>query len=269
MQWRVKLHRKIEQRERYQDANTARLFFHLLLKVNHKDWRWQWIECPAWSTITSLHHLSVQLWLTTMQIRTSLKKLKNSKNITIKVTSKHSLITVCNWDLYQGDDEYITSNVTTKQQDDNTMITTNNNNNNNNNNQKWKNDNFEKLWTIYPHARKWKKKEAQKKYEESTIPHDVWVREITLYKWGVASGVQDWKYVPAAERYFRDFTPMNEIVYKQTLFRFFDWMKDQRGTDIGEEVRKDFGREYLEEMHKIYLSERKSPLMQSILSLTQ
>ena len=86
-----------------------------------------------------------------MQIRTSLKKLKKSKNITIKVTNKNSLITVCNWDLYQGDDEYITSNVTAKQQDDNKMITTNKNNNNK---QEWKNDDFENLWTIYPHARK-------------------------------------------------------------------------------------------------------------------
>jgi len=32
----IKIHRKIEARERYTDANTFRVFFHLLINANHK-----------------------------------------------------------------------------------------------------------------------------------------------------------------------------------------------------------------------------------------
>ena len=37
-------------------------------------------------------------------IRTCLKKLKKYENLTIKTTNKYSIITICNWDVYQGEE---------------------------------------------------------------------------------------------------------------------------------------------------------------------
>lgn len=266
MQWRIKLHRQIQDNPlRLQETFSrwqARV--DILLLANHDSGsfriRGNIVNVKRGQFAYAETTIAMRWKRSRNKLRNFFAELEESKMLVQHKNRLISIYTIVNYELYQTTD-WTTESTTEGQQK--------NINKNDKNKQEWKNDDFEKLWILYPHARKWKKKEAQKKYEESAVPNDVWLKEITLYKWLVASGVQDAKYVPAAERYFRDFTPMNEIVYKQTLFRFFDWMKDQRGTDIGEKVREDFGRDYLEEMHKIYLSERKSPLMQSILSLTQ
>ena len=138
----ISLHRKILDWEWYSDANTFRLFIHLLLQANHEDKKWKGQTINKGQLITSLEHLSNQLNLSKQQIRTSINKLKSTHEITVKSTNKFTLITIEKYSEYQNiQKENNTLNntqsnieITNKQQTNNKQITTNNNDNNNNNN---------------------------------------------------------------------------------------------------------------------------------------
>jgi hypothetical protein len=110
----VKFHRKIEDWEWYTDANTFRVFFHLVMKANHKDKKWQGIEVKRGQLITSVDSISKSLKLSVRQIRTALDKLKTTNELTIKTTSRYTLVTVANYDVYQIKDEEVTNQMTNK-----------------------------------------------------------------------------------------------------------------------------------------------------------
>ena len=97
----IKLHRKITQWEWYDDANTFRVFMHLLLTANHQDTKYRGQVIPKGATVTGLNKLSEELRLTVQQVRTSLDKLKATSEITSKSTNKFSIVTICNFDSYQ------------------------------------------------------------------------------------------------------------------------------------------------------------------------
>ena len=92
MQGWVSFHRKIEEWEWYDDANTFRLFFHLVLKANHKDNKWRGIDIKRGELVTSNEQLAKQLKLTVSKIRTSLNKLKSTGEIAIKTTNKNTVV---------------------------------------------------------------------------------------------------------------------------------------------------------------------------------
>lgn len=96
----IKLHRKIVEWEWYQDSNTKSLFLHLLLTANHKDNYWQGIQIKRGQIVTGLHSLSVQLKISVQSLRTSIKKLKSTNEITIESTNKNSIITLNNYNTY-------------------------------------------------------------------------------------------------------------------------------------------------------------------------
>ena len=100
----IKLHRDFTKFEWYQDANTVRLFLHLLITANHKKAKWQGNSIDRGQLITSHGNLANDLGLTIQNVRTSLLKLKKSENLTIKSTSKFTLLSVCNYDTYQSAD---------------------------------------------------------------------------------------------------------------------------------------------------------------------
>lgn len=97
----IKLHRKITEWEWYQDGNTFRLFVHLLLTANHRPQRWQGITIERGQVAIGRKTLSERTGLSEQSIRTSLGRLKSTSEITIKSTNKFSIITICNYELYQ------------------------------------------------------------------------------------------------------------------------------------------------------------------------
>ena len=100
----IKIHRKILDWEWYNDANTFRLFMHLLLKANFKSNRWQGVEILPGQLVTGRKVLADELRLSEQEIRTSLNKLKSTNEITIKSTNKFSIVTICKWLDYQDKD---------------------------------------------------------------------------------------------------------------------------------------------------------------------
>ena len=80
--------------EWYTEPNTARLYFHLLLTANWSRKQWQGITIQPGQLVTSRAHLSRQLDMTENQVRSALKHLVSTGDITIKTGSKYSMITL-------------------------------------------------------------------------------------------------------------------------------------------------------------------------------
>ena len=97
----IKLSRKIQSWRWYQDANTMRVFVHILLNANVYDHDFENITVKRGQWVTSVNKISEQLNISTRSIRTALNHLKSTNEVTIKTTPKYSIITVKNYNQYQ------------------------------------------------------------------------------------------------------------------------------------------------------------------------
>lgn len=120
----VKLHRSIFNWEWYDDHNTTRLFIHLLLKAQHSPSKYRGVEVPKGSLKTGRLQLADETGLSQQQIRTSLRKLESTNEITIKPSNKYSIIAMNNWDSYQSSNQQDNQQVTNNQPTDNQQVTT-------------------------------------------------------------------------------------------------------------------------------------------------
>ena len=132
----IGLHRKILDWEWYDDANTFRVFIHCLLRANHKSVSWHGITIERGSFVSSYLNLAQELKISVQRVRTALKKLKSTNEITYKATRHYSIITVNNYNSYQPTTAQGNNQSTTNQQPINNQSTTNNNENNDNNENK-------------------------------------------------------------------------------------------------------------------------------------
>ena len=132
--------------EWYDTSHMVHFFLHCLLKANHKSGKWRGVDVEEGQFITSLSHLSKEIGISEQVARSCIKRLKSTGEITSTSTSKYTIITVCNYKLYNSDEETINTQnnthqnkrATSNQQAINKQLTTNNNDKNN------KNDNNEK-----------------------------------------------------------------------------------------------------------------------------
>lgn len=97
----IKIFRKMTEWEWYKDGNTMRLFLHLLLTANTKEGYWQGTQIKRGQVATSLSSLANDLGLSIRNIRTSLAKLKTTRNLTCQATNKLTIITICKFEDYQ------------------------------------------------------------------------------------------------------------------------------------------------------------------------
>lgn len=120
----------------YQNPNTMRLFIHLLLKANIRDYDFEKITVHRGELVTSYASLSKELELSVQSIRTALEHLKSTGEVTSKSYSKYQVISILEYDKYQT----ITTGILTgNQQAINNQSTGNqqqSNNGNNDNNKK-------------------------------------------------------------------------------------------------------------------------------------
>lgn len=97
----VKLFSKLTEWQWYKDQNTKSLFIHCLLKANWKDGKFEGVDVPRGSFVTSLPNLAKELGLTIQGVRTALKHLILTGELTVKTTNKFRVITIKNYELYQ------------------------------------------------------------------------------------------------------------------------------------------------------------------------
>jgi len=133
----ISLYKKFTYWQWYKDINVKTVFIHLLLKASYEDTTWNNIEVKRGQVITSRKHLAEETGLTEQQIRTSLKKLLSTQEITIQTTNKYTVITIEKYDFYQTSNIKSTNKSTDRITEETTdKVTTSNNiyNNNINNN---------------------------------------------------------------------------------------------------------------------------------------
>jgi len=119
----VKIHRQILEWEWYDEPNVFRLFMHCILKANHEDKNYRGTIVKRGTFLTSLEILSKETGLTVRSVRTSLKKLESTSEVTSVRTSKGTVIQIVKYNDYQ----LVTSEVTNERQASDKQVTTNKN----------------------------------------------------------------------------------------------------------------------------------------------
>ena len=119
----IKLNRKILEWEWFSDVCTRDVFIYCLLKANWKPGNWHGIEYKRGEFITSLPTISEDLGFSIMNVRTALKHLKSTGEITDKTYNKFRVISIKNYDKYQSDNRQANRQLTGKQQATNRQLT--------------------------------------------------------------------------------------------------------------------------------------------------
>ena len=121
----IKLHRKFLNWRWFSDQSTNKVFLTLLLLANHQPSCWLGKKIRSGQLITGRKSLKTLTSLSEQKIRTSLKKLQSTNEITIKSTNKFSLITIVNWRKYQIEEKNQPANQPANQPTSNQQLTTN------------------------------------------------------------------------------------------------------------------------------------------------
>lgn len=126
----IKLHREIANWRWATSPNHVIVFMQILIRANFKETHWRKEVIMPGQILTGRKQLSAWTGLSEMQIRTVLRDLSSTQEITIKTTKTYSIISISNWDKYQGDNQECNQEITKKQPTDNQHITTSKNANN-------------------------------------------------------------------------------------------------------------------------------------------
>jgi len=119
----IKLHRQILEWEWYTETNTFALFMHLLLTCNFKSTNWRGIELEAGETIKGIRKLSEETKLSLQNVRTAIKHLKSTGELTERQHGKHRILKLKNYTKYQLDNTETNKKLTSCQHSANTEVT--------------------------------------------------------------------------------------------------------------------------------------------------
>ena len=86
----------------YHDANTMRIFLHLVMSANYTEHDFEGITVHWGQVVTSYPSLAAKLRLSEQQVRTAFKHLKATGDISVKATSKFSVITINSFERFQS-----------------------------------------------------------------------------------------------------------------------------------------------------------------------
>lgn len=98
----IKLDRNILNWGWYQDANTFRVFVHLLLKAQYEDEKYQGLTIKRGDVVASYESIAKSLGITFSQSRTAVHHLKMTNEVTLKRHPRFLVISIVNYDKYQS-----------------------------------------------------------------------------------------------------------------------------------------------------------------------
>lgn len=101
----VKLWRSFEDWEWYNDIPCRLLFLYLMINVNRKHGNFQGHTISPGEVATSLPKMASKTGLSDQQVRTALSKLKSTGDITDRLTGTFRIVSLENWEHWQGSDE--------------------------------------------------------------------------------------------------------------------------------------------------------------------
>lgn len=150
--------------EWYESTNVFRLFTHCLLHTNTQNIRYCGREIKAGQFVSSVARISAETGLTESQVRTALKKLKDTGYISTKSTNKYTIYTINEYQKYidcgqvaetTTEENTVVENGTKMEQtDENAKKNCEKSKENcEKSNKKAINECFERLWKQYPNKR--------------------------------------------------------------------------------------------------------------------
>lgn len=98
----VKLHRSLLEWTWHDEPETLSVWIHLLLLASFKQTDWHGIPLQPGQVITSRDSLTKMTGLTDRKVRTALTRLKSTGSLTIKSTNRYTLISIVNFEFFQG-----------------------------------------------------------------------------------------------------------------------------------------------------------------------
>ena len=116
----IKLDRNITKWRWYTNANTVRVWLHLLISANIAPYEFENIRIERGQLVTSHENLANTLKLSIQEVRTALNHLKSTGEITTTAHRRFQVISIVNYNLYQGE---LTGTATSYQQADNILST--------------------------------------------------------------------------------------------------------------------------------------------------
>lgn len=120
----ILLYRKMLNWEWMSDANTLAVFIYCLLRANWKDGKFQGTEIHRGEFVTSIASLAAELGLSVQNIRTALRHLESTGEITSKSHAKYRIIAISHYDEYQCPNKVANNQLTSFQQATNKQLTT-------------------------------------------------------------------------------------------------------------------------------------------------
>lgn len=110
----IVLHRKIVNWEWYKDPATRIVFEHLILTANYEEKRFKGEAIHRGQRVASYGTLAKETGLSVRNVRTAIRHLISTNEVTSKATNKYSVFTIVNYDMYQDNrqasDKQVTSN---------------------------------------------------------------------------------------------------------------------------------------------------------------
>lgn len=118
----IKMDRDILDWSWYQDGNTFRVYFHLILTVNYTDTKWRDIDLKRGQRIISYATLAGELNMSVQNVRTALDHLCLTGEVTKSSQGKYTVISVNNYDRFQMGNKVSNILATSSSQDTNNGI---------------------------------------------------------------------------------------------------------------------------------------------------
>lgn len=110
----IVLHRKIVNWEWYKDPATRIVFEHLILTANYEEKCFKGEAIHRGQRVASYGTLAKETGLSVRNVRTAIRHLISTNEVTSKATNKYSVFTIVNYDMYQDKrqttDKQVTSN---------------------------------------------------------------------------------------------------------------------------------------------------------------
>ena len=97
----IKVYRSLLFWEWYDDANTLRVFLHLLLTANHEEQSWKGIKVQRGQRVSSFSKIGQELGLSEKEVRTAVRHLIKTGEVAHNANSKYGVFTVNNYDRFQ------------------------------------------------------------------------------------------------------------------------------------------------------------------------
>ena len=191
----IKLFRCIEDSFFWNDSQAVHLWIQLLLSANHRDKEMllfgEKVIIKSGQFVCSRLTLSTKTGINESKIQRILKVFESEQMIEQQMNSKYRMISISNWNKYQGSEQVNEQQMNSKRTADEQQMNTNNNNKNEENKEKDTivskkkaySESFETFWKAYcrpkdkgskPDAyREWQKltESEQQKAIESIIPY--------------------------------------------------------------------------------------------------